>query len=198
MIDLIINTWVTGGWIMIPITILSVVMYTFGIHLLLNLKVKNITNCSDKQIFSWIQNPTDSPKEIRYIFDYIYEAKNVDDRCKQIELYLTEKINKHFSVLVVLVAAAPLLGLLGTVTGMILTFQGISLGGVVTESISKGISEALITTETGLLVAIPGIIATYWIKTKKNELITFLLRVESIALRKELKTCDITTGENKL
>lgn len=66
---------------------------------------------------------------------------------------------------------------------MILTFQGISLGGVITESISKGISEALITTETGLLVAIPGIIATYWIKTKRNELITFLLRVESIALR---------------
>ena len=189
MIETIINTWITGGWVMLPIAILAIIMYSFGAYLLLNLKVKNITKCSDKQILSWIRNPNESPKEVKYIFDYIYESKNVDDKCKEIEIYLTEKINKHFSVLVVLVASAPLLGLLGTVTGMILTFQGISLGGVVTESISKGISEALITTETGLLVAIPGIVATYWIKTKRNELITFLLRVESIALREYNKHC---------
>jgi biopolymer transport protein ExbB len=175
--------------VMIPIAILSIVMYAFAAHLLLNLKVKNITNCTDKQILNWIKNPDESPKEVTYIFDYIFDSKNIDDKCKEIEIYLTERINKQFSILVVLVATAPLLGLLGTVTGMILTFQGISLGGVVTESISKGISEALITTETGLLVAIPGIIATYWIKAKRNELITFLLRVESIALREYDEDC---------
>jgi biopolymer transport protein ExbB len=184
MIDLIINTWITGGWIMLPIAILAVIMYSVGIYLILNIKVKNILNVSDKKILEWIDAPSESPKEVRYIFEYIFDSLNIDDKCKEIEIYLTNKIDKHLSILIVLVASAPLLGLLGTVTGMILTFQGISLGGVVSASISKGISEALITTETGLLVAIPGIIATYWIKTKKSELITFLLRVESIALRK--------------
>jgi biopolymer transport protein ExbB len=55
-------------------------------------------------------------------------------------------------------AAAPLLGLLGTVTGMISTFNMISLFGTGDpRTLSSGISEALITTEYGLLVAIPAV-----------------------------------------
>ena len=56
-----------------------------------------------------------------------------------------------------LVAAAPLLGLLGTVSGMILTFQGIEIGGNA-EEISHGIGEALRTTQYGLAIAAPGLI----------------------------------------
>lgn len=56
-------------------------------------------------------------------------------------------------------AAAPLLGLLGTVTGMIKTFNLITLFGTGdAKSLSAGISEALVTTELGLLVAIPALI----------------------------------------
>lgn len=57
-----------------------------------------------------------------------------------------------------LAAIAPLLGLLGTVTGMIDTFHVITLHGTGDpRMMSGGISEALITTQTGLLVAIPGL-----------------------------------------
>ena len=56
-----------------------------------------------------------------------------------------------------LVATAPLLGLLGTVSGMILTFQGIEIGGNA-EEISHGIGEALRTTQYGLAIAAPGLI----------------------------------------
>ena len=56
-------------------------------------------------------------------------------------------------------ATAPLLGLLGTVTGMIKTFRLITVFGTGdAKSLSTGISEALITTEFGLIVAIPAII----------------------------------------
>ena len=56
-------------------------------------------------------------------------------------------------------AAAPLLGLLGTVIGMIKTFQLITIFGTGdAKSLSSGISEALVTTALGLIVAIPTLI----------------------------------------
>ncbi|MCB1154600.1 MotA/TolQ/ExbB proton channel family protein, partial [bacterium] len=63
------------------------------------------------------------------------------------------------SLLKLLAAIAPLLGLLGTVTGMILTFQTISaLGSTDPRLMAGGISQALITTQLGLAVAIPGLL----------------------------------------
>jgi biopolymer transport protein ExbB len=57
-----------------------------------------------------------------------------------------------------LAAVAPLMGLLGTVIGMIVTFDVISVFGTGNaRAMAGGISEALITTQTGLLVAIPGL-----------------------------------------
>ena len=59
----------------------------------------------------------------------------------------------------VLAGAAPLLGLLGTVSGMITTFDVISVFGTGNaRAMAAGISEALITTQTGLVVAVPGLV----------------------------------------
>jgi biopolymer transport protein ExbB len=66
------------------------------------------------------------------------------------------RMERHLSILAILGAVAPLLGLLGTVTGMIDTFRVITLYGTGDpKMMSGGISEALITTELGLAVAIP-------------------------------------------
>ena len=71
-----------------------------------------------------------------------------------------EKLFSGLSVLSVSAAVAPLLGLLGTVTGIIKTFGDLSFSGAgQAEFISAGISEALITTEYGLVVAIPSYVA---------------------------------------
>ena len=56
------------------------------------------------------------------------------------------------------IVVAPLLGLLGTVTGMIETFQSILYGGYVTE-MSRGICKALLTTQYGLAIAAPALVA---------------------------------------
>ncbi|MEM6279078.1 MAG: MotA/TolQ/ExbB proton channel family protein [Verrucomicrobiota bacterium] len=60
----------------------------------------------------------------------------------------------------VLIGTAPLVGLLGTVSGMLDTFSGLSVssGSAPVETISHGISKALITTQTGLVIAIPSFI----------------------------------------
>jgi biopolymer transport protein ExbB len=71
-------------------------------------------------------------------------------------LHQLPRVEKGLSVLAVLGAVAPLLGLLGTVTGMINTFRVITLFGTGDPKLmSGGISEALVTTELGLAVAIP-------------------------------------------
>ena len=57
-----------------------------------------------------------------------------------------------------IVGGAPLLGLLGTVLGMIAIFKAVATGGTgITEQLATGISQALITTATGLIIAIPAL-----------------------------------------
>ena len=70
------------------------------------------------------------------------------------------KLESYLAFLAITAAAAPLMGLLGTVVGMIKTFNLISLFGTGdAKSLSSGISEALVTTELGLTIAIPVLIA---------------------------------------
>lgn len=62
----------------------------------------------------------------------------------------------------ILAAAAPLVGLLGTVTGMIRTFDALTLSGVSnSRAMAGGIAEALITTQAGLVVAVPGLLVAH-------------------------------------
>lgn len=70
------------------------------------------------------------------------------------------KLERMLAFIALTAGAAPLLGLLGTVTGMIQTFKLITVFGTGdAKSLSSGISEALITTEFGLYVAIPALLA---------------------------------------
>ena len=65
-------------------------------------------------------------------------------------------LDRHLGMLAVLGGVAPLLGLLGTVTGMIRTFELVTVFGTGdAKLLSGGISEALVTTETGLIIAVP-------------------------------------------
>ena len=68
-------------------------------------------------------------------------------------------IKKYIRMIAVLAAVAPLFGLLGTVSGMITTFDVISLFGTGNaKAMAGGISEAMITTQSGLVAAIPGLL----------------------------------------
>lgn len=72
---------------------------------------------------------------------------------------LKRRLTDRLALIGVLVAIAPLLGLLGTVTGMMTTFDVLAIFGTGNaKAMAGGISEALITTQTGLLVAIPGLV----------------------------------------
>ncbi|MEM1440933.1 MAG: MotA/TolQ/ExbB proton channel family protein [Verrucomicrobiota bacterium] len=79
-----------------------------------------------------------------------------------------ERVVRRLDFCFVLIGAAPLVGLLGTVTGMLETFSGLSVssGSAPVETISHGISKALITTQTGLVIAIPSFIVCTVLKRR--------------------------------
>ncbi|MBE6414398.1 MAG: MotA/TolQ/ExbB proton channel family protein [Verrucomicrobiaceae bacterium] len=74
-------------------------------------------------------------------------------------------------VLSISAAVSPLLGLLGTVSGIIKTFAELSVASSKTNEISDGIAEALITTEYGLIVAIPALIANALLSRKIKKIV---------------------------
>jgi biopolymer transport protein ExbB len=77
-----------------------------------------------------------------------------------------QRLRARLRLLSIIASVAPLLGLLGTITGMITAFQTVALSAEAlgkTEMLAKGIYEAMITTAAGLIVAIPVLLAYNWI-----------------------------------
>ncbi len=107
---------------------------------------------------------------------------NIDSDTETLELKLDEAIlreapslEKWQGGIKVLAAVAPLLGLLGTVTGMIATFQAITLFGTGDPKLmAGGISQALVTTVLGLCVAIPLVLLHSWVAGRSRALIEIL------------------------
>lgn len=91
-------------------------------------------------------------------------------------------LEKNVSILSTIANLTPLLGLLGTVSGMIKTFNAISVAGMGDPApLAGGIAEALITTATGLCVAIPTLVCYRFLRDKANSLI-FEMEENSIRL----------------
>jgi biopolymer transport protein ExbB len=75
-------------------------------------------------------------------------------------------------VLPILLSALPLLGLLGTITGLLTTFRAMARAGELNQAfVSSGIAAALITTQLGLIMVIPGLLLCSWIRRRYREVI---------------------------
>ena len=107
---------------------------------------------------------------------------------KLLDQYAMEErpvLKRNLALIAVLAAVAPLLGLLGTVTGMMDTFNVIAVFGTGNaRGMASGISEALITTQCGLLVAIPGLFMSAFLSRRadriENGLNEFLMTLKRI------------------
>ena len=91
------------------------------------------------------------------------------------------ELERYLSALGTIAAGAPLIGLLGTVIGMIKVFDAITASGVGDPTVlSAGISEALITTAVGLSIAIPSLIFHRLLRRRVDELV---VEMEQAAIR---------------
>ncbi|TQV88680.1 MotA/TolQ/ExbB proton channel family protein [Aliikangiella coralliicola] len=85
------------------------------------------------------------------------------------------KLTRSITFIKIISVVAPLLGLLGTVTGMINTFQAITLFGTGDPKLmAGGISQALVTTVLGLVVAIPTVMLFTWLNTRSKNIVHIL------------------------
>ncbi|MFM7052644.1 MAG: MotA/TolQ/ExbB proton channel family protein [Planctomycetota bacterium] len=105
----------------------------------------------------------------------------MDGAFTQYRLAELASFDRKLRMMKICVGTAPLLGLFGTVTGMLVTFAALSSGSggeKTMAQIAGGISEALITTETGLVVALPGLFLQYQVARRVEAFKVFLGRVE--------------------
>lgn len=133
--------------------------------------------------------------------------RNIDKDSEHIEDIISESIlhentwlDRFGSLILVFAAVAPLLGLLGTVTGMISTFDIITeFGTGDPKLLSSGISEALITTELGLIVAIPsllfGNLLSGWASNIKSDMEQAALHVINIYRNSGKKEKETKVGQ---
>ncbi len=184
----ILETWANGGWVMAALSIVALVAYTMAIQLMISLYYRGLTRVSDSDIEGWVADPSKAPdclrELVRYTQDGIQDLREIEGRFREVESATIPEVDRRIAVVNTLVVSAPLFGLLGTVLGMLLTFKAIGVGGSSTsEIIANGISEALVATQTGMMVAIPGLLMAHLAKRWRNEFMAFLLRLEGITLR---------------
>jgi biopolymer transport protein ExbB len=194
-----LRVWGTGGWCMGPLAAVGLVMYGTGVQLWMVFRCREFEQVPAADWGGWVQAPATGRGEvgeiIRYTQDGVTSLGEIESRFAEVHTAKIPSINRRLAFMHVLMVAAPLLGLLGTVLGMIKTFAAIALGtGNMVEMISLGIAEALITTETGLLIALPGYFLSYSVRSKRAQYEAFLAQLESATLQKFQKQLNPVTA----
>ena len=158
----------TGGIVMVPLVLVSLVMWLLIMDRAIFFRRLYRKNMSFQAAWEHVRadrmpDPQRFGGAISLLVARFLSVRSGDGALDRFILdetvqHINRSMNDYLSVIGILAAVAPLLGLLGTVTGMIATFDVLAVFGTGNaKAMAGGISEALITTQTGLLVAIPGL-----------------------------------------
>ncbi|NJN63649.1 MAG: MotA/TolQ/ExbB proton channel family protein [Acidobacteria bacterium] len=199
-----IQVWFDGGWAMYLLAIDALILFAVGLNLWLYLRVRIGGGVAESRWKRWIESPHERRGHVGEVIDFVMGATSLDDLSVRFnELHTTEvaPIKRDLRFMKRAVSAAPLLGLLGTVTGMLTTFGALASGSGGEKTmglVASGISEALITTETGLVIALPGLFFQFHLSRERERYEAFLVRLESRCsqyLFRVLKEKRARTGE---
>ena len=186
-----LQTWASGGWLMVPLLVLTVFIYATALSLFCRVHFHFLLRGRVHQLNtrSIAQSKIDSVALARQLVRF--EALSREDVRRHFEEVRNEYlpyIDRRIRFLGIIITAGPLLGLLGTVTGMLSTFDGMLVAvGNRFDSIVIGISEALITTQTGLVISIPALVILSLIVQRRNTLALAITRLERYNTRLALR-----------
>lgn len=188
LMEKVLEIWSSGGWVMIPLFLLAVLLYAQAFAIVLFLRRAKLDGTKAVHWREWVRDASQADPRVREVIDYtqdgVESSEQVRNRFDEIRHRLVSAVDRRRVFVAMLVAAAPLMGLLGTVLGMLQTFFGISTsGGTETAGVvAAGISEALVTTQTGLMIALPGLFLVMYIQRQRHILDANLTRLESLTM----------------
>jgi biopolymer transport protein ExbB len=188
-----LDIWASGGWAMYALAADAVIIFYLGHSIFFRIRAKGYLYVTEKKMKKWIKRPETGRGPVGKMIRFVMGANTLEEIGIFFdELYQTEiaPLDRDLKVMQTCVNVAPLLGLLGTVTGMLATFAALATGSGGDKTmgmVASGISEALITTETGLLVALPGLIFQYKLAREHQQYKAFLAHLQTTCTQRLYK-----------
>ena len=185
-----------GGWLMVPIVVSSIVAVAIFFERLWTLQRKRVVpstltseiwalvqhNQLDAQKLALVQQSSPLGQVLAAGLAQRHAPREVlKEAIEDTGRHVVLELERYLGPLGTIAAISPLLGLLGTVSGMIRAFTAITAQGVGNPTVlAGGIAEALVTTAAGLTVAIPSLIAYRYLRGRVEGLVV-LIEKESMA-----------------
>ena len=176
-----------GGWLMVPILLCSIIAMAIVVERFWTLQRKRITPANlVVQVWQWSKSGHLTDERLRALrnsspLGRILAAGLVNrnssrelmkESIEEVGRHVVHDLDRYLNTLGTIASITPLLGLLGTVIGMIKVFAVITTAGVGDPGVlAGGISEALITTAAGLTVAIPTLMFHRYFRGHVDELV---------------------------
>ena len=154
-----------GGFVMPPLILVAILLWYALVFRLMNIKTssRNPRKLIKKARKGKLSSKAITARATLMAVEVVSKVKSRDEfksRLNESFYQLRSEMNKHRALVRSLVMVAPLLGLLGTVDGMVETFDSLGDMALFTQTggIAGGISRALFTTQIGLAISIPGLL----------------------------------------
>jgi biopolymer transport protein ExbB len=196
-----------GGWLMLPIILCSIAAVAISIERFLALNPEKVAPQNLLgQVWGWLRDNQLDANKLRDLkassplgrilaaglSNSRHGREVMKESIQEAASHVIHDMERYLNTLGTIAAISPLLGLLGTVIGMIKVFSEIMLQGTGNAGVlAGGISEALITTAAGLSVAIPALIMHRY----------FLRRIDAVVVTLEqetIKLVDALHGDRKV
>lgn len=201
-----------GGWLMMPILLCSVISAAICVERFWTLRSEQVAPRNLlAQVWTWIKNNEMDNRKLRElrngsplglilaagITSHRRGREMMKESIEEVANHVVHELERYLNTLGTVAAITPLLGLLGTVIGMIKVFTAIRLEGTGNAVVlAGGISEALITTAAGLTVAIPSLFFYRFFQRRVDELVIYMEQ-EALKLVEVLNADRSDTAEVK-
>jgi len=197
----------SGGWMMMPIIVCSILALGITVERFWTLRPAQVAPRDLlAQVWGWMKNrQLDSAriKELRLssplgrvlaagLMNSRHGRQIMKESIEEVASHEIHEMERYLNALGTVAAVAPLMGLLGTVFGMIQVFSEIMAQGTGQANVlAGGISEALITTAAGLIVGIPALIAHRTLQRRVDEQVVFMEQ-------EAIKLVDVLQGDREV
>jgi biopolymer transport protein ExbB len=179
-----------GGWVMWPILVCSVVAMAITIERLWTLQRRRVAPSGlVLQVWQWTREGKLDAKRIQAlregsplgrllatgILNRHHDRSIMQESIEDVGRLVAHQLERYLNTLGTVASISPLLGLLGTVFGIIRAFAAMTSKGIGDPAMmAGGISEALVTTAAGLIVAIPAMVFYRYLRGRVDELVLIM------------------------